>query len=456
MESFVTIQTGKRLFVLLGLFLFPILTGVFSDCQASTWQVTADGIGDAPTIESAIIQATDGDTVLVGPGRYHEDFSYLGKNLVVKSLLGPGSTILDGSQEDSSIVYFNNGETNEAILEGFTLTGGKGTSSGGPQRDGGAILARDGSPIIQYNVIISNNASWGGGVFVGDEGGLDLEVPPSPIIRGNLFVGNDAYWGGGGLRIYTSTTIVEGNTFRGNRVERGDGGGLKSSILRGSVTIRNNRFFDNDAGDKGGGLEVYGNQSFAPTRYYIEDNLFVRNVARGAGTGDSGAGGAMCLEETVGTVRSNTVYSNRGFGESPCGAGGVKFRGTHTDLLFTMNIIVMNESCGLACWSAVDATFGPNLLWSNELGDLGSGVRVCPEAWMDEAIVADPLFCNAESDDFRLATGTPAIHDGVLMGALPGEACDQQVTTHPTSWGTLKRRFLGAIEGQASNGRVRN
>jgi hypothetical protein len=80
---------------------------------ARTWNVNVERTGDAATIEAAIDLPTDGDTVLVGPGRYYEDFSFLGKDIVIKSLMGPASTILNGSQEDWSIVTFNDGETNE-------------------------------------------------------------------------------------------------------------------------------------------------------------------------------------------------------------------------------------------------------------------------------------------------------------------------------------------------------
>jgi parallel beta-helix repeat protein len=409
---------------------------------ARTWNVNVDGTGNAPTIEAAIHRSSAGDTVLVGPGRYHEDFSFLGKDLVVKSLLGPASTILDGSLEDSSIVIFDNGETNAAILEGFTLTGGKGTPVGGNDTEGGAVLIRDASPLIQYNVIYSNTACWGGGIVAGDLRQV-LPEPPRPILRGNTILGNSALGGGGGIMIYDSATTVEGNTIQANRVTIGDGGGVKAAINRGSMIFRGNRFIENEAGDKGGGLEAYTSRFRGPGPYIIEQNLFLRNVARGA-DGDRGAGGGLCLDEALGSVRWNTFYDNEG--EPPCGGGAVKFLNTKTDLEFSMNIIALSSSCGIACWETGTADFGPNLFWLNDPADGGTPPHECAGSWMEEGIFADPLFCDPANDQFGLAANTPAISQGVYLGAFPGVACGSMVPTRRVSWGSLKAAFSQQME----------
>lgn len=422
--------------LLLAAFAIPLLPA--SDVGARTWTVNVQGTGDAATIEAAIQRSADGDTVLVEPGRYFEDFSFLGKDIVVRSLMGPASTILDGSREDSSMVTFNGGETNAAILEGFTLTGGKGTPSGGPQTEGGAIFVRDASPLIQYNVIQGNAAWWGGGIVAGDIRDT-LPTTPRLILRGNTILSNSATNGGGGLMLYSGISLIEGNIFQANRTEIGDGGGIKAHINEGSVTISGNTFLDNEARDKGGGIDVYSSRVFGAGPYDIADNLFVRNIALGADVGgDRGAGGAMCLSEVHGSVVSNTIYSNVGIGKSPCGAGGVKFLRTELDLRFSMNIVVMNSGCGIACWEGGVASFGPNLFWSNDTDDLGSLARTCPGA-SETAIIADPLFCDPEGNDFRLSSGTPAIFDGTFLGAFPGTGCVTDVMVLPITWGSLKR-----------------
>jgi hypothetical protein len=109
--------------------------------HARTWIVREDGSGDMPTIQGGIVRAVTGDTVLVMPGTYHEDIDFLGKGVLLKSDSGPEVTILNGANEDSSIVIFKRGETSQAVLDGFTLTGGVGTPVGGG-RDGGAVWCR--------------------------------------------------------------------------------------------------------------------------------------------------------------------------------------------------------------------------------------------------------------------------------------------------------------------------
>ncbi len=74
-----------------------------------------------PTIQQAVNAARDGDTVLVGPGTYHEDFNYRGKGIWVKSLFGPAVTIWEGIYQNV-FVYFNSGEDTLSVLCGFRIS----------------------------------------------------------------------------------------------------------------------------------------------------------------------------------------------------------------------------------------------------------------------------------------------------------------------------------------------
>lgn len=87
--------------------------------------------GDYATIQAAINDCSDADVVIVEPGTYFETINFLGKDIVVTST-DPNdpeivaTTIIDGDGE-GSVVTFENGETPEAVLTGFTITGGYGT-----------------------------------------------------------------------------------------------------------------------------------------------------------------------------------------------------------------------------------------------------------------------------------------------------------------------------------------
>ena len=84
-----------------------------------------------PSIQMAIQDCNDGDTVLVAPGVYYETINFGGKNITVTGT-DPndpkivGYTIID-ADGDGSVVTFENGETSAAVLTGFTITGGLGT-----------------------------------------------------------------------------------------------------------------------------------------------------------------------------------------------------------------------------------------------------------------------------------------------------------------------------------------
>ncbi len=106
---------------------------------------------DQPTIQAGINAANNGDTVLVAENTYFENINFKGKAITVASnfiLNGDTSfisnTIIDGSQpmypDSASVVYFISGEDTTSIIQGFTITGGKGTYLPTTRRGGGGIL----------------------------------------------------------------------------------------------------------------------------------------------------------------------------------------------------------------------------------------------------------------------------------------------------------------------------
>ena len=76
---------------------------------------------DFPSIQTAINNSQNGDTVLVFPGTYFENINFKGKNIVLGSLfLTTGDTtfvsqtIIDGNQQ-GCVVTFENGENSTTI-----------------------------------------------------------------------------------------------------------------------------------------------------------------------------------------------------------------------------------------------------------------------------------------------------------------------------------------------------
>ena len=107
-----------------------VLAGVVA-CQAGIISVDDDGPADFATIQAAIDDADDGDTVLVADGTYtgngNRDIDFHGKGITVKSQNGPENCIIDcnGTESDGHRgVYFHSEEDCDSALIGFTISNG--------------------------------------------------------------------------------------------------------------------------------------------------------------------------------------------------------------------------------------------------------------------------------------------------------------------------------------------
>jgi hypothetical protein len=258
---------------------------------------------DYSTIQSAIDAAISGDTVLVAPNTYYENINFLGKDILVTShyLLANDidfiiQTVINGSQpnhpDTASCVFFINGETNNAILQGFTLMAGKGTRwqdihIGGFYREGGGILIELASPTIQYNLITYNNVtdktnctSAGGGAIRCGDG--------DPIIQNNVITFNQGLYGGG-IVMNFATGIIRNNVIYQNGGGMDFGGGGIWSYASGPTLIENNTIINNNSNLDGGGILIWS------TSATIRNNIIWHNSAftggdqiglRGGGTVD--------------------------------------------------------------------------------------------------------------------------------------------------------------------------
>jgi hypothetical protein len=101
-------------------FLLPLSTAT-----AAVRHVYADGTGDAPTIQAVLDLAADHDTVLVGPGTYHEHNVLIHTpHLALVSSDGAAETILEaaGGGQGFAVV----GSSMSGIIRGFTIIGAEG------------------------------------------------------------------------------------------------------------------------------------------------------------------------------------------------------------------------------------------------------------------------------------------------------------------------------------------
>ena len=187
---------------------------------------------DYADIKSAVAAAQSGETVIVRDGIYdgvnNRNICFSGKAITVKSENGPENCILDGELSDL-FFYFNNGETNNSVLQGLTFRNGLSGSCGG-----GAIVIISASPLITGCVFESNYSTRGGGaVFVTHSG--------RPVFSNCEFYDNQAINGtdGGAMLLNpvekTAVLTVINCIFKGNSAEEGGAiklaGGYQTPLL---------------------------------------------------------------------------------------------------------------------------------------------------------------------------------------------------------------------------------
>lgn len=255
---------------------------------------------DYPAIQTAIDASANGDTILVEPGTYTENIIFRGKKIVLTSrfyinneLSYITSTIINGSnpsQPDSaSVVRIHNGEDSTTVLQGFTITGGKGTKwldehGAGRYTEGGGILIALCHPVIRYNIIENNecvnapagiSSTGGGGIRLGDG---------HPLIQNNIIRNNRAMYGGGIVSNHSTCTIM-------NNV------------------IYNNAEFQAVTGKPcygGGGVWING----AGESSKLINNTILYNSASGLTGPSAGRGGGVLLTAVTVQIRNNIIWGN--------------------------------------------------------------------------------------------------------------------------------------------------
>ena len=242
--------------------------------------------GDHSTIQEGIDNSFSGDTVLVAEGIYFENIIFRGKNIVVSShfLLDndPGhifATIIDGSSptfpDSASVVRIIDSEDSSAVLQGFTIQHGAGTvwideHGAGTFREGGGILTTLSSPVIQYNIIVNNQATNNTGVASAG-GGAIRSGDGNPRIQNNIIMYNQGRYGGGIVLNYAAGIV------------------------------RNNLIAYNSGGEDFGGSGIWKYQG---TTALIENNTIVNNASA-----IQGGGGVYCWVSTM-DFRNNIVRGN--------------------------------------------------------------------------------------------------------------------------------------------------
>ncbi|UCF43081.1 MAG: right-handed parallel beta-helix repeat-containing protein, partial [Planctomycetota bacterium] len=271
---------------------------------------------------SVLFNVTEGTDCLIRVG---SQFSYsegYGTITITREVLGDNSYhVVTGSGTDAN-----------AVLDGFTITGGN------SNEDGGGMYNYSGSPTVANCTFSGNSANRdGGGMFNRDDS--------NPTITNCTFIGNSANLNGGGISNQDSNPTITNCTFSGNSAVKNDGGGIGNE--RSSPTITNCTFSENSAGSWGGGIRISPPHLSNAT---ISNCSFSGNSAGESGggmyggdmvtnctfTGNSATawGGGLCGGDMV----TNCMF----IGNSSWGGGG----GTYGGGLFTNCTFIGNSANG--------------------------------------------------------------------------------------------------------------
>jgi len=178
----------------------------------------------------------------------------------VTILSGDIGTLNDNSDNTYHVVV----GTDDATLDGFTITSGNADGTG--------------------------NNGLGGGMFNWDS---------SPTVANCTFSGNSAWDGGGGMFNWESSLTVANCAFSGNSA--GWGAGMYNA--ESSPTVANCTFFSNSAGNGGGGMY---NHDYSPAT--------VTNCIFRSNSSNRDWGGGMHNHKSSPTVTNCTFSSNSGGG----------------------------------------------------------------------------------------------------------------------------------------------
>lgn len=398
--------------------------------------VDQNGAGDYYTIQEGINNANTADTVLVYPGNYIEIVDFIGKDILVASLFLTTQdtsyiyqTIIDGNHENYQLVRFTNGETENAKLNGFTITNASAPSDKSHMWDsqGLGVYIDGSSPVIENNRIVDNNYNdW---YFEG--GGIVIENSSAKIVN-NAISNNDMAYHGGGIYIHNSINVhIENNSIDNNSVFSGYGLSMGAGIYIDSsqyITIANNTISNNyNNFGYGGGIHISRSDHIKILNNNISENITDGNGG-GISTNSSSdihvignllynnhaeyyGGGILCKNSEI-TITNNTICFNKTeFAEST--GGGIYCVKSSPDIYNT--ILFFNTAVMSGNQVFLDANSDPNFFYSNIEGGIsafGLADTVVYDGLYENNIDSDPQFMLLGEHPYNLDITSPCINTG--------------------------------------------
>jgi predicted outer membrane repeat protein len=371
-------------------------------------------------------------------------------------------TVLHGTSEAYHVVT----GAEEAILDGFTVTGGNALDASDPDNpfipnnNGGGMYVNDCTMTIANCTFSANFALRGGGLYLGysqstvddcsfegndaDDGGGAYVLNYSPELTGCVFEGNGATFGGGGLVTDDTAMQLTDCVFELNAAE--EGGAIKTAGSD-QTSLEYCTFVDNTA---------YNGGAVMGTECTLSSSGMVAS-----GNSAAGDGGAIMLG-AGGTALFNTAVFS---GNHANGFGGA-IRATGENSLFDIRrATFFGNTTGLASGGALSvgnntvATVVNSVLWGDLPDEVGPVAGALEVDYCDVQggyggagnIDADPLFVDTDLGDLHLSAGSPCIDaaDGFWDSSdIEGNPAVDDPDTPNTGIGDPPYTDIGAYEYQ--------
>jgi hypothetical protein len=365
-------------------FIFQLPWPLQASSTTRVWEVPAD----FQTIQEAVNNAGDGDTILIAPGVYTENITIAAKSL---SLVGVDkeTTVIDGNSS-AQVLIISDGAA--VAIYDLKLQNGRGTYGGG-------IRAED-SQLTIHNTILINNVTIDSGSSLGAGAGIFAVDTDLTILRSHL-VANASSGGGGGIYYHanlqpTSLVIYDTQVLSNSTNVNGGGIAIFTSSAAPPPLISHSTIAYNSA-LAGGGISVNGSETSAPLN--LINSTVSANVA-------SSYGGGVLVYTQV-NLEHATILGNQPSGIYLAGANLVTARSIIANSIGGSNCIGTSHSVNSIGYS-ISSDFSCELNQSTDL----SGV--------------DPLLGPLQSNRGPTPTHAPLLDSPVLQAASSCLTDDQR------------------------------
>ncbi len=361
--------------------------------------------------------------------------------------------VIDGSTSRGGLpAYHVVIGADDAVLDGFTITGGAASGDDfDTTKSGGGMYNNGVSPIVSNSTFTNNSATRGAGIYNEDAsplltncafsnnsavvrayGGGMYNLNGSPVLTSCLFSNNSASHEGGGIYNEYGSPVLISCSFSNNSARHG--GGIYN--IYGTLSLTNCSFTANSADAGGGGLKSSDRCSVSLTNCTFTGNSAGGNGGAMANGASSQAQLTNCMfngnsaEEDGGAVEnsnSSLRFSNCTFSNNSAQFGGGLSNWTSSSTLVncTLTNNFADAGGGIHNERRSSPTISNSIIWGNEGTEIYNDDASCVPVVVysdvqgghegEGNIDADPMLVDADNGNLTLKDASPCIDAGTSL-----------------------------------------